>query len=152
MKRLSLLLGLVLLAALAACGGQETVETPTVAVEAIPTETATEAPPTEAPPTAEPTPAIVPDPALIDTLWYWISRDAAEPLDVPNPEQYNLLFNADGTFFAGLDCNRGSGTYVTPGDGSISMELGMITRAMCPEDSLSDPMIAMIGSAASYTF
>lgn len=152
MKRLSLLLGLVLLAALAACGGQETVQTPTVAVEALPTEVATESPPTEAPPTAEPTPAIVPDPALIDTLWYWISRDAAEPLDVPNPEQYNLLFNADGTFFAGLDCNRGSGTYITSGDGAITMALGPTTRVQCAEDSLADPMTAMIGSAASYAF
>ncbi|HMT20629.1 MAG TPA: META domain-containing protein, partial [Promineifilum sp.] len=65
---------------------------------------------------------------------------------------YNLLFNADGTFFAGLDCNRGSGIYNTPGDGTITMELGPITRALCAEDSLSDQMIAMIGSVVSYAY
>jgi len=154
MKRLTLLFGLVLLVALAACGGQET-PTPTVAVEAAPTEAATEAPPTEAPPTAEPadtSPTNIVDPGLIDTLWVWVSRDAADPLDVANPHDYNLLFNEDGTFFAGLDCNRGSGVYATPVGGTISMELGMITRAMCPEDSLSDQMIAMIGAATSYAY
>ncbi len=150
MKRLLLIMSLVLLVALAACSTQ-TPATPTApAVEAIPTEV----PPTEVPPvvepTAEPAPAFEADPALIDTLWVWTSRDAAEPLDVSNPENYNLLFNDDGTFFAGLDCNRGSGTYATPGDGTITMELGPITRAMCAEDSLSDTMIAMFPAAASY--
>ncbi len=157
MKRLTLLLGLVLLVALAACGGQET-PTPTVAVEAAPTEAATDAPPTETPPTAEPadtSPTSTVDPGLIDTLWVWVSRDAAEPIDVAavaNPHDYNLLFNADGTFFAGLDCNRGSGSFATPVGGTISMTLGPITRAMCPDDSLSDQMIAMLGAAASYAF
>ncbi len=154
MKRLTLLLGLVLLVALAACGGQPE-PTPTAVVEAV---APTEAPATEVPPTAEPAPeeAVasvgVVDPALIDTLWVWVNRDAAEPLDVANPHNYNLLFNADGTFFAGLDCNRGSGIYNTPGDGTITMELGPITRALCAEDSLSDQMIAMIGSVVSYAY
>ena len=150
MKRVTLLLGLVLLVALAACGGQETPQ-PTVAVEAAPTE----APPTEVPPTAEPadtSPTSNVDPGLIDTLWLWVSRDAAEPLDIADPARYNLLFNADGTFFAGLDCNRGSGTFATPVGGTISLELGMITRAMCPEDSLSGQMIDMLAAAASYAY
>ena len=153
MKRLILILSLVLLVALAACGGQEPTPTPvveaTVPAEALPTE----APATAEPVVEEPTAAtIVADPALIDTLWVWTARDAAEPLDVANPHNYNLLFNADGTFFAGLDCNRGSGTYNTPGDGTITMELGPTTMAMCAEDSLSNQMIAMLGSAASYAF
>ena len=158
MKRLTLLLGLVLLVALAACGGQET-PTPTVAVETAPTTEPTAEPTAEpVPPTVEPadtSPTNVVDPGLIDTLWVWVSRDAAEPIDVAavaNPHDYNLLFNADGTFFAGLDCNRGSGTFATPDGATISMELGMMSRAMCPEDSLSDQMIAMIGSAASYAY
>ncbi|MCA9868013.1 MAG: META domain-containing protein [Anaerolineae bacterium] len=152
MKRLLLITSLVLLVALAACSNQPPANpTAEPVVEAIPTEV----PPTEVPPTAEPTaepaPAFEADPALIDTLWLWTSRDAAEPLDVANPENYNLLFNDDGTFFAGLDCNRGSGTYATPGDGTISMELGPITRALCAEESLSNTMIAMFPEAVAYT-
>jgi len=155
MKRLFLIIMLVSLVALAACSQPETPQ-PTAEVIAEPTEApataeATAEPTAEpAPPTAEPTPAITVDPALIDTLWLWTRRDAAEPLDVTDPEKYNLLFNEDGTFFAGLDCNRGSGTYFTPGDGTIAMELGAITRALCPEDSLEGQMVDMFANAASY--
>ena len=156
MKRLILLLSFVLLVALTACGGQEP-ETPTVAApEAAPTEAATDEPtdePTEEP-TAEPaSEATTADPALIDTLWLWTARDAATPIDVAqvaDPEDYNVLFNADGTFFAGLDCNRGSGTYATPGDGSITLELGMISAAACPEESLFDAFMEGLTTAGSY--
>ena len=66
MKRLTLLFGLVLLVALAACGGQE--PTPTVAVEAAPTEApATEAPATAVPAPEEPVASVgVVDPALVE--------------------------------------------------------------------------------------
>ena len=90
------------------------------------------------------------DPALIDKLWLWERRDAATPIEVPNPSEYNLIFNADGTFFAQLDCNRGGGSYATPGDGSLMMELGMTSMALCPEDSLINEMMATFPAAAQY--
>jgi heat shock protein HslJ len=153
MKRLYLLLSLVLLAALAACRQQEPPQpTAEPVVEAAPTEAPPTAEPTAepAPPTETPAPAHEADPALIDTLWLWTARDAATPIEVPNPENYNIIFNEDGTFFAGLDCNRGGGSYATPGDGAISMELGMVTRAACPEDSLFNQMSEIFANAASY--
>ncbi len=159
MKRIPLLLLVILLAALAACSTQDPVvsePSPTVGVETAPTEAAAPAEPSPQPaPTDEPAPQIVVDPQLIDTLWVWTSRDAAEPLDLTqsaDPHNYNLLFNADGTFFAGLDCNRGTGTYQTPGDGTIAFQLGATTMALCPEGSHDDQMIAMLSSAASYAF
>ncbi|MBP6786300.1 MAG: META domain-containing protein [Candidatus Promineofilum sp.] len=154
MKRLFLMMSVLLLVALAACSNQQPTTPTAPAVEAIPT--VEPAPPTEIPPTAEPTaepaPAFEADPALIDTLWLWTGRDAAEPLEIANPQNYNLLFNSDGTFFAGLDCNRGSGAYATPGDGTISLALGPLTRAQCAEESLSTTMIAMFPEAAAYAF
>ena len=166
MKRLAILLSLVLLVALAACRQAPTTDTqPTVeaAVETLPTEapaveepaaaTDEPAPPVEEP--SETTPlAHTADPALIDKLWLWERRDpnggTTEAIEVPNPSEYNLIFNADGTFFAQLDCNRGGGSYTTPGDGSLMMELGMTSMALCPEDSLINEMMATFPAAAQY--
>ena len=166
MKRLAILLSLVLLVALAACRQAPTTDTqPTVegAVETLPTEAPAVEEPTAvtdgaAPTTEEPsetTPlAHTADPALIDKLWLWERRDAnggaTTPIEVPNPSEYNLIFNADGTFFAQLDCNRGGGSYATPGDGSLTMELGMTSKALCPEDSLFNEMLATFPAAAQY--
>ena len=160
MKRLFVLLSLVLLVALAACGGQtpeaETQPTVESAVETLPTEApAVEeaAPPAEEP--SETTPlAHTADPALVNKLWFWERRDpnggATTAIDVPTPSEYNLIFNDDGTFFAQLDCNRGSGIYATPGDGSLMMELGMTTKALCPETSLFNQMLETFPGAAQY--
>ena len=167
MKRLAILLSLVLLVALAACRQAPATETqPTVegAVETLPTEapaveepaaTTDESAPTVEQP-SETTPlAHTADPALTNTLWFWERRDANDgattPIEVPNPSEYNLIFNDDGTFFAQLDCNRGSGSYTTPGDGSLMMELGMTSMAFCPEDSLFDAMMATFPAAAQYS-
>ena len=159
MKRPLVLLGLMLLVALAACGGQtpeaETQPTVESAVETLPTEVpAVEepAPPVEQP--SETTPlAHTADPALVNKLWYWERRDpssGATPIEVPDPSEHNLIFNDDGTFFAQLDCNRGSGSYATPGDGSLMMELGMTTKALCPETSLFNQMLETFPGAAQY--
>lgn len=162
MKRLYPLFALVLLLALAACR-QAPEATPTVAptTEAAPEETPTEVPPTEAPATEEPAPteeaepaaAHTPDPELIDRLWLWERRTPAgdgDVLEVPNPENYDLLFNEDGTFFVGLDCNRGGGSYATDGAGGLTMELGMTSLALCPEDSLEATMTEMFAAATAY--
>ena len=160
MKRLLVLLSLMLLVALAACGGQ------TPEAETQPTvESAVETLPTEAPAVGEPAPTVeqpsettplahTADPALVNKLWFWERRDpnggATAAIDVPTPSEYNLIFNEDGTFFAQLDCNRGSGSYATPGDGSLMMELGMTTKALCPETSLFNQMLETFPGAAQY--
>ncbi len=160
-KRLYVLLCLILLVMLAACRQQEPVVTPTeaapteaAATEAAPTEAAaTEVPATEEPATAEPAAEHTPDPNLIDKLWLWERRTPAgdgDVIEVPNPENYDLLFNEDGTFFVGLDCNRGGGSYATDGAGGITMELGMTSRALCPEDSLDATMTEMFAAATEY--
>jgi heat shock protein HslJ len=164
MKRYLVLLSLVLLVALAACGGQTPEAETQPTVESLPTEAPAveEAiPPTDEPAStgeepSETTPlAHTAIPELVNKLWLWERRDPSDgsaALEVPNPSEYNLIFNEDGTFFAQLDCNRGSGIYATPGDGSLMMELGMTTRAFCPEGSLSDQMMATFPAAAQHRF
>ena len=70
---------------------------------------------------------------------------------VPEADQSKLTitFNTDGSYNAEADCNQLSGTYTTTGTGGISIELGAITMAMCPEDSLSGQFVAALGNAES---
>jgi heat shock protein HslJ len=172
MKNLAILSLLILALALAACGGAEPTPVPeAAATEPPPTVVVepTEAPPTEVPPTSVPTREDVSqsgtpldsmehtvDPELVNKNWAWEARDpngnASDPIDVPSPENYTLVFNEDGTFSAKVDCNQANGRYATNGSGSIFMELGPMTRAACPEGSLSDDMIQMFGPAQNYSF
>lgn len=159
----------ILLFLLAACRIEQPAPTavpqtvaPTVAV--VPTEAvvATEAiAQATQPPTTEPTGSYVdelqhvPDPALVGVTWEWVQRNNADGsvlITVPNPENYAVLFNEDGTFNAVLDCNVGSGRYATDMPGSIFMELGPTTLAACPEGSLATEMANMFGPAQNYRF
>ncbi|MCZ7670471.1 MAG: META domain-containing protein [Chloroflexi bacterium] len=71
---------------------------------------------------------------------------------MPDPENYTLVFNEDGTFNAQVDCNRANGRYATSTTGSIFMEAGPMTMAACPEGSLDFSMTQMFGPAQSYRF
>jgi len=153
-----LIIVLVLLFALVACGGSDPTPEPT----AVPP---TEAPPTAVPPTEAPAateePASsgsmvdsmnhTPDPALINTTWVWERRDnngnSSDPISVTNSQNYTLFFNEDGTFSAKLDCNNGNGRYATEANGGIFMELGPMTMAICGDGSLDTQMMGIFGGA-----
>ena len=71
---------------------------------------------------------------------------------VPEADQanYTITFNTDGSYDAKADCNQLSGTYTTTGTGGITIELGPMTMAMCPEESLSNQFVAALANAESY--
>jgi len=71
---------------------------------------------------------------------------------VPAADQssYTIEFLADGTYSAKADCNMLSGTYTTTASGGLTILLGPMTRALCPEGSLSDQYVAALGNARSY--
>ncbi len=181
MRKTIVFLLLTLVLVLAACGGEDTPDPTEAAPEAEPTaaETVEEAPtvepPTVAPPTEEPaaeeTPAEEPtaepesmevdrehtaDPQLVDITWQWIQRDPngndSEAITVPDPENYTVQFNADGTFSAQIDCNNVLGEYATTPPSSIFMQLGPSTMVACEETSLAPQMSQMFGPAQSYSF
>jgi heat shock protein HslJ len=163
---------------LVACGGDETptavpataVEEATAAPTAVPEEKPTAAPtavpeeatdvptaePTEEAPTAEPTAVSIVDSSLVDVTWEWVQRTSnlgeEVLITVPDPENYTLLFDAEGAFTTQLDCNNAAGTYTSSSPGSIFMELGPMTRAACSPESLADEMVNMFGPAQSYVF
>ena len=71
---------------------------------------------------------------------------------VPEADQsrYTITFNTDGTYNAVADCNNLSGSYTTTGTGGLTIELGPMTMAACPEGSMSDMYVAALGNAESY--
>ena len=71
----------------------------------------------------------------------WSGLEETHPASlsaVPDPENYLLTLNEDGTFEAKADCNRVSGKFVPT------------TLAACPPHSLSDTYIHLLGQVASY--
>ena len=126
------------------------------AVEAAPTEEPAAETPSE---TGSPLDSMehVADPNLVNITWEWVRRDPngneIAEIIVPNPEDFTLLFNEDGSFSAKLDCNNGGGMYKTPTPGNIFMELsGAMTAAFCGEESLDMDMKNMFGPVQSYSF
>lgn len=102
-------------------------------------------------PTAPPTVATEQG-SLTGTTWMWIGfNDPTQSVAVETPVNYTLVFNQDGTVNIKADCNNGSGSYSVEGN-SLKIEVGAMTRAMCPPESRSDDYIKYLNSAAIYFF
>lgn len=127
-KRISLLVSIIVAGTLAACSFKST-STPQPTAAPLPT-----------PPAAAQT-------TMTGILWEWIEFSEAQPPSVqavPAPEQYTIIFNADGTFNALADCNAAAGTYVFDG-GKASLILGPVTLAECGPESLSSNFLNLLG-------
>lgn len=97
---------------------------------------------------AEPTPA--PATTIEDVIWEWVlvkNKSTNEITNVPNPENYNIIFNTDGTMTGKADCNNFSGTYAT--DNGFTITLGPSTMAFCGEDSLDTQYLQLLGEIAA---
>jgi len=88
---------------------------------------------------------------LLNTTWQWVgfSDPATGPLEIPNPENYLLDLQVDGSFLVKADCNNGSGVYTVDGS-SISFVLGPFTRAYCGDDSLDTQYLQYLEAAAIW--
>jgi heat shock protein HslJ len=178
MRKIAILASIILLLALAACSEEPTpepeptpvpeVDQPTTAPRAEPTQ-APVAEPTEEPvaePTAEPAvepptatePAAEPaaetaaDPRLLGVQWHWEEfQDTAgiNSFNVPDPNDYKIFFNADGTANIKADCNTVQATYETDGS-SLSISMGPSTMAFCGEESLDQIYLAQLDQVVSY--
>ena len=90
--------------------------------------------------------------ALTATAWMWVGfTDPIQQFSVDNPENYTLSFQDDGTLNIKADCNNATGGYTVDGS-SIKIEVGPMTKAACPPESLSDQFIEHLGYAAIYFF
>ena len=96
-------------------------------------------------------PASTLPPEIGNKVWQWtsFSDPASGEMTIDNPANYQLQFNEDGTFLIVADCNSGSGTY-TMDNGSLSLSMGIMTRAFCGEESLDTQYLQYLEVAAIY--
>ncbi len=87
---------------------------------------------------------------LVGVTWQWVGGRETTPAAqfvVPDPENYTLTFNDDGTLNIRADCNNVLGTYTLSGD-QLTITLGPSTLMACPPDSSADQFLAYLGQAA----
>ena len=102
-------------------------------------------------PTATPTQPDY-DSRLVNITWQWTQfTDPNNQTVIPDPENYALVFLADGRFNIIADCNSGSGSYTADGS-SITISIGALTQAACGEESLSDQFMQYLGYVVTYVF
>jgi len=83
---------------------------------------------------------------LINTLWQWIYLKETSPsseVGVGDPENYDLVFRADGTYSAKADCNQLAGTYELSGS-KLTINPGISSLAACPTDSKYDLYMSLL--------
>ena len=94
-------------------------------------------------------PAVAAD--ILNKPWQWVAfTDAVNGTqDVANPANYTVQFQSSGVARIQADCNRGAGGYTIDGS-SISIEIGAMTRAQCPDGSQSDDFVRYLDGAAVW--
>jgi heat shock protein HslJ len=83
-------------------------------------------------------------------VWQWVSTtnsSTRETVTVPDPENYTIVFNEDGTLTGKADCNNFTGTYSQ--ENGFSIILGASTMAACGEGSLDQQYLTLLGSVAA---
>lgn len=127
---------------LAACSAAPAATPPTPAAPA----------PTEAAPATEETAPPASELALTAQPWQWHGfSGAAEQFTVETPESYQVTFNADGTVNIVANCSNATGTY-TDQDAALTIAVGPMTAAACPDGSRSEQFGTLLAGAARYFF
>ncbi len=83
-------------------------------------------------------------------VWQWVSvteQSTKETTSVTNPENYNIIFNADNTLTGKADCNEFAGTYSQ--ESGFTITLGPSTMAFCGEESLDQTYLQLLSSVAA---
>lgn len=90
---------------------------------------------------------------LTGSTWQWIRfTDPLQQFEVDNPENYTATFQPDGTLQIQADCNTALASYTAAEDGSLSVQPGPTTLALCPGDSRGEEFVQKLGFGAIYFF
>jgi heat shock protein HslJ len=82
--------------------------------------------------------------------WQWQSvtnQTTDETTNVPNPANYTITFNDDGTFEGKADCNNIAGSWSQ--DNGFSITVGPSTMAFCGEASLDQQYLDLLSNVAA---
>jgi heat shock protein HslJ len=96
--------------------------------------------------------SVTPTPAnpIQGIVWQWTSvtdQSTKQTTTVPDPENYTIIFNANGTLNGKADCNNFSGAYST--QNGFTIQLAASTMAFCGEDSLDQQYLQLLSSVAA---
>jgi len=89
---------------------------------------------------------------ILGIRWQWAELTETEPASqsvVPDPENYVLVLNADGSADLTADCNDAQATYTVEGD-TISFDEISSTMAFCGEDSLDQTFLDKLGMGGTW--
>ncbi len=90
--------------------------------------------------------------SLTANPWQWVAFvSPVEQYSVEEPQFYTLNFTEDGTVNIQADCNTAIGSYTTDGS-SLTIVVGPMTRAACPEGSRSNDFVNYLNFTAGYFF
>ena len=92
-------------------------------------------------------------PTLPGVTWEWqkFAGGDGEIIRPDNPNQYTIEFLPAGKLAVQADCNRATGTY-TVDKSTIDLQIGGLTRAMCPPGSHMDRFLRDLGDSSSFVF
>jgi heat shock protein HslJ len=90
---------------------------------------------------------------IMGLTWQWEAfQDTAgvNDLTVPDPENYTLTLNDDGTASIQADCNQVAWNYTLDGSSLAFDTTGSATLAMCAEGSLDQQFLERLGYTATF--
>jgi heat shock protein HslJ len=86
--------------------------------------------------------------------WQWAQLTETEPASqsvVPDPENYVLVLNADGSASIKADCNQVLWTYTLEGTSLTFNTLGPSTLAFCGEESSDQQYLGLLGKGGTVS-
>jgi heat shock protein HslJ len=91
---------------------------------------------------------------LTGTRWNWLSLLGSDGVTAATeqPEAYQVEFLSNGRLGLHADCNRGGGTWVATPSQALTLEVAVLTRAMCPPGSLSARFVELLPRVSGYRF
>jgi heat shock protein HslJ len=90
---------------------------------------------------------------LTTGVWKWqqSADSSGQTWNSPNPANYTVQFNPDGTVAAQVDCNHSSGTYQAD-ETNLTITLGPTTLMACPPPTLDNVFQQQLSMVSSYFF